>query len=80
MTNKQQNDATKNAGIATLSFIEALGDTSMGGKTVVSLSLPNNKILYKMMRGCIGIEDPKELWMYTGSNDDAAYRSPIAND
>ena len=36
----------------------------MGEKVVMSLTLPSEFMLYKMMRACVAVKDVEGLWIY----------------
>lgn len=60
---KKEVDKAKEIKKAIKRYMEKLKDT-IGSKKIQSLALPNKKIMFKMMRACIGCNVPEKLWIY----------------
>jgi len=61
--------------------IEGLYEDDMADKVILSLALPSEPLLYKMMRACVAVKTPEGLWFEAGpsfSTSSVSPRSPEA--
>ena len=47
-----------------LEYIVNLEDMKINTKSVMSFALPSKRVMIKIMRACISVDDPKKLWIY----------------
>lgn len=66
---------TKNLMTDSITFIDSL--LYEDRKVVTTLALPNKVILFKIMRACLSVQTPKDLWIYSDENDDDARKNSI---
>ena len=67
-TSKKQTAPAKVAGMTeskqmALQYLDAIDDVECM-KPILSLALPSRILLFKIMRACIAVRKPEDLWMY----------------
>ena len=54
----------KNAADEFKKYIENMDEDLKNVKPVYALALPNKMLMFKLMRACIGVDVPQDLWCY----------------
>ena len=49
---------------AALNYVLSIEGEQAGVKKMVSFVLPSKAVIVKIMRACIAVKHPKDLWMY----------------